>query len=1255
MSDVTEKNIEQNLEKWEPHVIKKLKKDKQIWKKWCDDFEDPTCRAYWATFKYKQYKVMVQHGLVPLPLQGKAPCCDNWTTLLPTKENMLKIFISFINNEQLYGTGKGKKADEEYNNWKAEKKKREDSGKKYDVPPPHFWYSCNFTKGGFFDRPYVGYDRFSGIRTLGLGILTANSNIEIDDIDTKNGGKGLESHIEMCEDARIDREKYIKSTLFVKSGSGNGAGHLYNRVPPGTTFGKSYKGLKDLDILCGGCQVVGPWNKHPCGGYYEIDLKENEPFPITTFGFDKIKPIPIEIMKILGTKKVKKEKEKETPDLEDSDGEVVELDTEKEIINNPEFDIEEDIIKPQAAKELTVLLDPWYRRSFKFVKKRELQWDLQYLGNTAEHKTIYLDMWERQKGETKNTKGWHNAPVVIKGFNRALHKGGGLDYILQEMRWIHLPEDMKIAHKLRAIKEKDALVDAWVSRWLPARIEIKEYDEIYNEKFVKDLPIGETTILIKSHCGTGKSTAIRNLMTKIQGSLARPIRIVYFCNRKSYGFNTIEDLKKELGEDFVLYSDTPDFYKHDKILVEIESLHRMEGIIEELQKSGMTIDIVAFDECESGLKQWTSKPVMRNWRGNTFTLKALMEIGERVVFADSFLSQRTENFVKNTRKEMYKIHNLRKLVKKETRIITEEGRLYAIIEDRIERGENWFGVIPEKGMAIRIHNKLVAKFGDIGCLYHGETNNKEELKHVNENWVKYRWVIQTLTNTVGIDFNVKGHFNGVFVFASNKKCGLARDLIQSMLRVRHLKDNLVYICIKDTKRRPRYGYTLKAINFNIKRIERRNQELLEIVRKPLTKAELREYAKELGSIASEEFKKFQRHWSQLLDKNGEPTTFTFDDKPPKFLEDLQLYHHHEEAQNEGRYTETLMGYLADINCHIVDDAVARTLDNDYNLGIDIIQKEKRKEVVPIGDIPNMEETRAHALAKYVDLNERLGDMAFDEHQGRRQYPEELKTKMEINMINWLKYRKRLDSIMLGRTKDFWDDEERLSYEKYCFLNIFNYDPEDVAFVNIWKKWNNNQTFRQCTYVTIEIVNTLRKYELAKEKGFYKGEWEDFFNLNSFIKRDYYTIMGEKHLQRKWAIKLLKMIASISNEAQGESLINKIMGDDGINISLEGRNKIDEFITQNEQIISDELGMGIREKSAEGKWIHSQDKINYTVSFILKTYLGLKLIPVKKRVTVKKNRLRKTIRKEVQVQTWVTSGWRVSFFSPFSLLKAWNQR
>lgn len=1238
--DFTIENIFEKIAKWEPKVKKLLAKDKYIWKRWADDYTDIISRIYWVIFNNLKRKAAIKFGLkVPIPLQGKAPAITAWTEKTATENDWAIFFLDFI-----LGRSWGDKTIR------------------------------NFKKLGIFDEsvPYSSKNKFTGFRTLNVGFLTEKCGIEIDDIDTKNGGKGLESHILLCKVAGIDREEYLRSTLFVKSGSGNGAGHLYNRMPLGhSAFGTIDTGkYPQLDILFAGKQVVSAFSKHPSGGFYEIELTENEPFPIDTFGFERINPIPTEILKVLEkvcgvgascydektTKKPKitkkitgqvkpvKKNAGETPEA------IIEEDGEEEEVKI-EFDTEEQ--KPQAIKELVAKLDQRYRRTFGFDLKRKLQWALSNCGNTDEHQAIYQDMWDRQKGETKNTKGWHNAAEVIRGFDPSKHKGDGLDYVLKEMRWIYLPPDMKPAHKLRAIKEKEALVDSWVAKWLPARIEIKEYDEIYNKKFVKDLPIDQETILIKSHCGTGKSTAIRNLMKKIQASLGRPIRIVYFCNRKSYGFNTIQELRKELGEDFVLYSDTPDFYKHEKILVEIESLHRMQEIVEQLKESGNKIDIIAFDECESGLKQWTSHTVMKKWRGNTFTLQGLMEVGERVVFADSFLSQRTEEFVKNTRPggNMHKIHNTRKLVKKQLRIIDEEGRLYAIIEDRIERGENWFGVIPEKGMAIRIHNQLVAKFGDVGCLYHGETNNKEELMNVNENWVKYRWSIQTLTNTVGIDFNVKGHFNGVFVFASNKQCGLARDLIQSILRVRHLKDNLIYICIKDIKVRPKYGYTLKAINFNIKRIERRNQELLELLNKPYTPKQFSEYVKEFNSIASEEFKQFQREWSQFLDTNGVPLNITLKDKPPKFLEDLQLYHYHEEAQNSGRYTETLMGYLAEINCHIVDD---KTLDNDYNLGIDIIQKEKRKEVVPIGDVPNMEETRAHALAKYLSLNERLGDMNFDEHQGWATYPEALKAKMEINMENWLKYRKRLDTIMLGRTKDFWDDEERLSYEKYCFLKIFNYDPEDVEFVKIWEKWNNNQTFKKCTYVTIEIVNTLKKYELAKEKGFYKGEWEDFFNLHSFIKRDYYTIMGEKHLHRKWAIKLLKMIASINGEPEG-SLINKLMGDGEISFDLLQKDQIVDFIKKNETIITEELGLGIREKSDEGKWIHSNDKINYAISFILKQYLGLKLGLVQKREYVKERRTVKGKRRTINVRVWTTIGHRLVFISPFSLLKTWEDK
>ena len=71
---------------------------------------------------------------------------------------------------------------------------------------------------------------------------------------------------------------------------------------------------------------------------------------------------------------------------------------------------------------------------------------------------------------------------------------------------------------------------------------------------------------------------------------------------------------------------------------------------------------------------------------------------------------------------------------------------------------------------------------------------KNKLKDVNNEWTKedVSFIISNNVITVGINFDVKNHFDQCYLFIGN--FNEMRDLVQFSYRVRHLTDNLVKLC-----------------------------------------------------------------------------------------------------------------------------------------------------------------------------------------------------------------------------------------------------------------------------------------------------------------------------------------------------------------------------------------------------------------------------------------------------------------------------
>ena len=377
-----------------------------------------------------------------------------------------------------------------------------------------------------------------------------------------------------------------------------------------------------------------------------------------------------------------------------------------------------------------------------------------------------------------------NKDMIMRKLEQSTKEKFGFDVILKEENYTMSDDDKQQIQAHLLYEKETVLLDQITQPTID--MEKNGYDtETYSQKYCKSIVNTSKkyeVIVLRSHLGTGKSTAICDLVKQRNFK-----SILCITPRVMFANSIFADLKKaEPG--FKLYKD---IHKNDRpkqkfIVCQLESLTTLADDYE----------LVIFDESESNFTQFHSKTTEENFDLITEKFETIMKNALNVLCADAFICNRTLCLMDLLRPKSKKIYidntfqpykrvcnNIGKTDKQMVAFFDKFQKLYPDHRNIIATGsrknsEALFGKVLDKKETLLINS------------YSSDTYAKE-LQNVNEFWDKYQNVIYTSSITVGVSYDSKKEFDNLFLHFSCFGCTV-RDMFQASLRARNIKNNVLY-------------------------------------------------------------------------------------------------------------------------------------------------------------------------------------------------------------------------------------------------------------------------------------------------------------------------------------------------------------------------------------------------------------------------------------------------------------------------------
>ena len=323
---------------------------------------------------------------------------------------------------------------------------------------------------------------------------------------------------------------------------------------------------------------------------------------------------------------------------------------------------------------------------------------------------------------------------------------------------------------------------------------LMEGERIINQEFVGDIePSIHKILLIKSYLGTGKTASFINYVRKHNF-----LRVLILSPRRLYAVNitaeyncTKPHLLPKKGEDFACYlSEDTDVNKSNRLVLQMESLHKLK--VHEIPP----FDVLILDEIEALLSQFSSSETMDRPIDCCQTFEHLIKNTPIVIGGDAFLGHKSIRTLQALGGNLDVIINEARPVTRKAYEVGSFDNLTYVLFQKLEEGKKIVFVCGSREKAIKIAERCEEK--GIGYkLYTSKPDdpikNLQDLANVNDAWSdpEVQLVLFTSTITCGVNFDTKGVFDVLFMYATSRGAS-CRDLFQGSLRVRHLNDNEMY-------------------------------------------------------------------------------------------------------------------------------------------------------------------------------------------------------------------------------------------------------------------------------------------------------------------------------------------------------------------------------------------------------------------------------------------------------------------------------
>jgi len=310
---------------------------------------------------------------------------------------------------------------------------------------------------------------------------------------------------------------------------------------------------------------------------------------------------------------------------------------------------------------------------------------------------------------------------------------------------------------------------------------------VYSEPKLRKFEI-VNTLVVRAGMKLGKSNNLKKYIDEcFTNSQYNDTRIIIISFRKSWS----GAVQKLFGDEFQLYSDMKGKLSSNKLIIQVESLHRLDV--------SNPPDLLILDECESIFEQFDSGNMKGNFNSSFAVFKYLMKFSKYIIGMDANITNRSYNLFTHFRgveNIYYHYNSFKNAGKNKYYFTTKELVWFNQLLTDVGNGKKVVIPVNTLSFAKIVYEYLSTTFKDkVIKLYCGETDQVEKVEHfkdVKKYWSQYDVLIYSSSVSAGISFE-EIHYDRLFAHFTNRTCS-ALTAIQMCGRVRQLKDETLFIC-----------------------------------------------------------------------------------------------------------------------------------------------------------------------------------------------------------------------------------------------------------------------------------------------------------------------------------------------------------------------------------------------------------------------------------------------------------------------------
>jgi len=375
----------------------------------------------------------------------------------------------------------------------------------------------------------------------------------------------------------------------------------------------------------------------------------------------------------------------------------------------------------------------------------------------------YISLWRSCRHKPIDAQN-----VFIGGFNSATTESAGTEFVRKSILAQKLP-------KLTSLFDK-----------LP-----DEQKLVYDEPALRPFELAPT-LVVEAAMKMGKTKMLKQYLAAHfkDTPIPRVVRFVSF--RQTFSSNI-----KEKFADFTLYSDVIGPLKQSRVIVQVESLWR-------LDLDSAPPDLLILDECESIIEQFDSGLLRGNFDMCFAKFKYLLQYSKHVICMDAHVGDRTYNVLQRLRPSVpIKFHkNIYKNARNDQYYLTHDKVMWlSALKASVAAGDKIALPITSLTEARAIETVLKTAFPQKSIkLYSSETTMREKKEHfgdVDKYWSQYDVMIYTPTISAGVSFE-SAHFDRIFAYFIDTSCPI-ETCVQMIGRIRNVCASTFYVCIQAHK------------------------------------------------------------------------------------------------------------------------------------------------------------------------------------------------------------------------------------------------------------------------------------------------------------------------------------------------------------------------------------------------------------------------------------------------------------------------